>query len=155
MARTKQTAQNHPSKRRRDAASQRTGNQVVSSPPNLRSTKKSRATNEPQSQGQKKKHRFKPGTVAIREIRKYQKSVDLLIPHAPFFRLVKEVTHQFSIEVNRWTAEALISLQEAAEFFIVNLFEDANLCAIHAKRVTLMQKDIQLARRIGGARHFS
>ncbi|MQL90834.1 hypothetical protein Taro_023437 [Colocasia esculenta] len=99
-------------------------------------------------------HRFKPGTVALREIRKYQKTWSLLIPAAPFIRVVREITGYYSHEVSRWTPEALVAIQEAAEAFLVHLFEDANLCAIHAKRVTLMQKDWQLARRIGGGRHF-
>ncbi len=53
----------------------------------------------------------------------------------------------------RWQSHAIMALQEAAEAFLVHLFEDANLCAIHAKRVTVMQKDIQLARRIRGHVH--
>nr|AYA72176.1 centromeric-specific histone H3 variant [Allium tuberosum] len=105
--------------------------------------------------GVRKKHRFRPGTVALREIRKYQKSAELLIPAAPFIRLVRETTNLYSRDVTRWTPEALTAIQEAAEIFLVNMLEEANLCAIHAKRVTVMQKDIQLARRIGGARHFS
>ncbi|KAK9691496.1 hypothetical protein RND81_09G200700 [Saponaria officinalis] len=98
----------------------------------------------------KKPHRFKQGTVALREIRKLQKSVNLLIPFAPFVRVVKEITFRFSPEVTRWQAEALASIQEAAEDFLVRLFEDGMLCAIHARRVTLMKKDLELARRIGG-----
>ncbi|KAM0864249.1 hypothetical protein ACQ4PT_044049 [Festuca glaucescens] len=104
----------------------------------------------PAQQRVKKPHRFKPGTVALREIRKYQKSTELLIPFAPFVRLVRELTQDASLEVTRWTPQALLALQEAAEYQLVDLFERANLCAIHAKRVTLMQKDIYLARRIGG-----
>ncbi|KAM0864246.1 hypothetical protein ACQ4PT_044049 [Festuca glaucescens] len=106
----------------------------------------------PAQQRVKKPHRFKPGTVALREIRKYQKSTELLIPFAPFVRLVRELTQDASLEVTRWTPQALLALQEAAEYQLVDLFERANLCAIHAKRVTLMQKDIYLARRIGGRR---
>nr|AYA72192.1 centromeric-specific histone H3 variant [Allium sativum]BAL45430.1 centromere specific histone H3 variant [Allium sativum] len=119
--------------------------------------KKSRPTpvTEERGTGVKKKHRFKAGTVALREIRKYQKTAELLIPAAPFIRLVREITMLYSKEVNRWTPEALLAIQEAAEFFLINLLQEANLCAIHAKRVTVMQKDIQLARRIGGSRHFS
>ncbi|KAG8039338.1 hypothetical protein GUJ93_ZPchr0010g10506 [Zizania palustris] len=101
---------------------------------------------------QKKPHRFRPGTVALREIRRYQKSIDLLIPFAPFVRVVREITGFYSMEVTRWTPEALHALQEAAEYHLVDLFEVTNLCAIHAKRVTILQKDIQLARRIGGRR---
>ncbi|KAG0456065.1 hypothetical protein HPP92_023853 [Vanilla planifolia] len=67
---------------------------------------------------------------------------------------VKDITFFYSKDVNRWSAEALVAIQEAAESFLVELFENANLCAIHAKRVTLMQKDIRLARRIGGRHHW-
>lgn len=102
---------------------------------------------------QRKPHRYKPGTVALREIRKYQKSTDLLIPGAPFIRNVREITQIFSTEVNRWTPEALMALQEAAEAHITQLFGDAYLCTLHSKRVTLMRKDLELARRIGGMRY--
>lgn len=102
-----------------------------------------------------KPHRFRPGTVALREIRKYQRSTELLIRKAPFARLVREITQTYNSTPadgeKRWQAEALLALQEACEFYMVHLFEDANLCAIHAKRVTIMVKDIQLARRIRGA----
>uniref|UniRef100_A0A1D1ZF82 Histone H3-like centromeric protein HTR12 n=1 Tax=Anthurium amnicola TaxID=1678845 RepID=A0A1D1ZF82_9ARAE len=108
----------------------------------------------PADKSKRKPHRFRPGTVALQEIRRYQKSWSLLIPKAPFVRIVKEITNYCSNEVTRWTPEAIVSIQEAAEDFLVHLFEDANLCAIHAKRVTLMQKDWQLARRIGGKIHF-
>nr|XP_010904744.1 histone H3-like 1 isoform X3 [Elaeis guineensis] len=81
--------------------------------------------------------RFRPGTVALREIRKLQRTWKLLIPFAPFVRLVKEITSFYSRDVSRWTAEALFAIQEATECYIHGLFEDANLCAIHAKRVTL------------------
>ncbi|KAF5182803.1 histone H3 [Thalictrum thalictroides] len=102
------------------------------------------------SETQQKPHRWRPGTVALREIRRYQKSSELLLPLAPFVRLVKEITNQFSFTVTRWTGEAMLAIQEAAEAYLVGLFEDSMLCAIHAKRVTLMRKDWQLARRIGG-----
>eukprot|EP00762_Andalucia_godoyi_P002201 ANDGO_07580.mRNA.1 Histone H3.3 type b len=98
-----------------------------------------------------KPHRFRPGTVALREIRKFQSSTQLLLRKLPFSRLVREITSMIEpLETIRWRAEALEALQEAAEMHLVGLFEDANLCAIHAKRVTLMVKDIQLARRIRG-----
>jgi histone H3 len=106
-----------------------------------------------------KKHRHRPGTVALREIRMYQKSTDLLIKKAPFQRLVREVVmdvEQFcKLEKGaglRMQSDALMALQEASEAFLVQLFEDANLCAIHAKRVTIMPKDIELTRRIRGLR---
>ncbi|KAK9841562.1 hypothetical protein WJX74_007955 [Apatococcus lobatus] len=98
----------------------------------------------------RKPHRFRPGTVALREIRRYQRSTDLLIRKLPFARLCREITNSFAPEPFRWTAEALLAIQEAAEDFMVHLLEDCNLCAIHAKRVTIMPKDLQLARRIRG-----
>ncbi|XP_023268395.1 histone H3.3-like [Seriola lalandi dorsalis] len=97
-----------------------------------------------------RKRRFRPGTKALMEIRKYQKSSDLLLRKGPFSRLVREVCHSFSREALRWQVYALLALQEAAEAFLVMLFSDANLCAIHAKRVTVFPRDIQLARRIRG-----
>ena len=99
----------------------------------------------------KKPHRFRPGTVALREIRKYQKSTELLIRKAPFERLVREIAQDFKTDL-RFQHSAIGALQEAAEYYLVGLFEDTNLCAIHAKRVTIMPKDIQLARRIRGER---
>ncbi|KAF3403490.1 histone H3-like centromeric protein hH3v [Penicillium rolfsii] len=100
------------------------------------------------------KRRYRPGTVALKEIRRYQRSYDLLIAKLPFARLVREVALDLlPAEVGaelRWQSHAIQALQEAAEAFMVHLFEDTNLCAIHAKRVTIMQKDIQLARRIRG-----
>ncbi|XP_061597809.1 histone H3-like centromeric protein A [Cololabis saira] len=97
-----------------------------------------------------KKRRFRPGTRALMEIRKYQKSTDLLIHKKPFSRLVREICKKLAREQLRWQVYALMALQEAAEAFMVLLFSDANLCAIHAKRVTLFPRDIQLARRIRG-----
>ncbi|EOR00429.1 Histone H3-like centromeric protein cnp1 [Wallemia ichthyophaga EXF-994] len=103
------------------------------------------------------KRRYKPGMAALREIRKYQKSTDLLIQKLPFSRLVREIHEEFlntgyRLEEfpARWQSSALLCLQEAAEAYLVHLFEDAYLCTIHAKRVTLMQQDIRLARRIRG-----
>lgn len=96
-------------------------------------------------------HRYRPGTVALREIRKYQKTTELLIRKLPFQRLVREVSQDFKSDL-RFQSSALLALQEASEAYLVGLFEDTNLCAIHAKRVTIMPKDIQLARRIRGER---
>mmetsp|Transcript_3382 Transcript_3382/g.6560 ORF Transcript_3382/g.6560 Transcript_3382/m.6560 type:complete len:137 (+) Transcript_3382:3858-4268(+) len=101
--------------------------------------------------GVKKPHRYRPGTVALRQIRKYQKSTDLLIRKAPFQRLVREVAQDMKKDM-RFQSTAVLALQEAAEAYLVGLFEDTNLCALHAKRVTIMPKDIQLARRIRGER---
>ena len=98
----------------------------------------------------------RPGTVALREIRKYQRSTELLIRKLPFARLVREITQTYNSSPSegekRWQAEALMALQEACEDYLVHLFEDSNLCAIHAKRVTIMIKDIQLARRSRGSK---
>ena len=107
--------------------------------------------------GQRKPRRYRPGTVALREIRKYQGSTDLLIRKAPFQRLVRQIAKSLSGENKNWVdlrfqSTAILALQEASESYLVGLFEDANLCAIHAKRVTLMPKDIQLARRLRGER---
>jgi len=106
--------------------------------------------------GIKRAHRYRPGTVALREIRRYQKSTELLIRKLPFQRLVREIAGDFHVpgapDGVRFQASALGALQEAAEAYLVGLFEDTNLCAIHAKRVTIMAKDMQLARRIRGER---
>ena len=103
------------------------------------------------SGGVKKIHRWRPGTVAMREIRKYQKSTELLIRKLPFQRLVREIAQEFKADL-RFQSTAIMALQEASEAYLVGLFEDCNLCAIHAKRVTILPKDIQLARRIRGER---
>jgi histone H3 len=89
--------------------------------------------------------------VALRQIRKYQKTTDLLIRKLPFQRLVREIAQGFKNDL-RFQSTAMLALQEAAEAYLVSLFEDTNLCAIHAKRITIMPKDIQLARRIRGER---
>ena len=99
--------------------------------------------------GVKKPHRYRPGTVALREIRKFQKSTDLLIRKLPFQRVVREIAQEYKSDL-RFQSQAVLALQEAAEAYLVGLFEDTNLCAIHAKRVTIMPKDMQLARRIRG-----
>mmetsp|Transcript_3086 Transcript_3086/g.4704 ORF Transcript_3086/g.4704 Transcript_3086/m.4704 type:complete len:139 (-) Transcript_3086:131-547(-) len=96
------------------------------------------------------KRRYRPGERALREIRFYQRNTDLLLRKLPFARLVREVQTVFHRKEFRWQASAMLALQEAAEAHLVGLFEDANLCTIHAKRVTVMPKDIQLARRIRG-----
>lgn len=93
--------------------------------------------------------RYRPGELALREIRRYQKSTELLIRRLPFQRLVREITQDFKTDM-RFQAATMAVLQEAAEAYLIGLFEDTNLCAIHAKRVTIMPRDIQLARRIRG-----
>ena len=96
-------------------------------------------------------HRYRPGTVALRQIRNYQKSTELLIRKLPFQRLVREIAQDYKCDL-RFQSTAIMALQEAAEAYLVGIMEDTNLCALHAKRVTIMPKDMQLARRIRGER---
>jgi histone H3 len=112
-------------------------------------TKKARSSSVLFSGGVKKPHRYRPGTVALREIRKYQSNTDLLIRKLPFQRLVREICQDVRTDL-KFQSNALLALQEAAEAYLVGIFEDTNLCAIHAKRVTIMAKDMALARRIRG-----
>ena len=98
----------------------------------------------------RKTRRYRPGTVALREIRQYQKSTELLTRKLPFSQLVCEIAQEVGKTNMHFQGSAIICLQEAAEAFLVSLLEDANLCAIHAKRVTIMPKDIQLACHIRG-----
>ncbi|CAM6127456.1 unnamed protein product [Calypogeia fissa] len=158
MARTKQTARkSHGGK----------------APPKILATKAALRMNTSNAP-LKRLYRYKPGTVALREIRKYQKGTDLLIREEatdravrqfcllirrkgkarskhPFQRLVRELAQEFKADL-RFQSHAVLALQEAAETYLVAIFEDTNLCAIHAKRVTIMPKDMRLARRIRGER---
>ncbi|CAB9499018.1 expressed unknown protein [Seminavis robusta] len=99
----------------------------------------------------KKRQRYCPGTVALREIRRYQKSTDLLIRRLPFQRLVRDIASDIRKDM-RFQGSAMEALQQASEAHLVDMFQCSNLCAIHAKRITIMPKDIQLARRIRGGR---
>lgn len=166
MARTKQTARKSTGGKR----------------PHKSLATKSARKSTPSTGGIKRPHRYRPGTVALREIRRYQKSTDLLIRKLPFQRLVREIAQDFKTDL-RFQQSAIGALQEAAEAYLVGLFEDTNLwyvfffilsivviffiiiiiiltrilfylfySAIHARRVTIMIKDIQLARRIRGER---
>jgi histone H3 len=99
----------------------------------------------------KRPQRYRPGTVALREIRQYQKGTELLIRKLPFQRFVREIAQAYKPDL-RFQSHAVLALQEAAEAYLVGLFEDTNLAAIHAKRVTIMAKDMGLARRIRGER---
>ncbi|KAG5641426.1 histone H3 [Asterophora parasitica] len=99
----------------------------------------------------KRAHRFRPGTVALREIRRYQKSTELLIRRLPFQRLVREIAQDSRTNL-RFQSSAVMALQEATEAYLVSLFEDTNMAAIHAKRVTIQPKDLALARRLRGER---
>ena len=96
-----------------------------------------------------KPHRYRAGTAALKDIRHFQKTTALLIRRLPFQRLVREIAQDYKTDL-RFQSAAILCLQEAAEAYLVRLFDDANLCAIHARRVTIMPKDIQLARRIQG-----
>lgn len=142
MARTKTTA------RKSTAGVKKPRKEII----NAKTAKKTAGV-EPkrrlESSGVKKSSRYRPGTVALREIRKYQKSTELLIRKLPFQRLVKEIAHTMMPD-SRFQASSLLALQEACEAYLVGLFEDTNQCAIHARRVTIMVRDMQLARRIRG-----
>ena len=105
----------------------------------------------PATGGVTKPHRFRPGTVALWEIRRYQKSTELLCRKLPVSRLIREITQDYKTDL-RFQASAIAALHEAMEDYQVKLFEDTNLCAIHARRVTIMPKDMQLAQRIRGER---
>jgi histone H3 len=136
MARTKQTARRS------------TGGKA---PRDNLNTLAARKTSFFSSGGIKKPRRYRPGTVALREIRKYQQTTNTLIGKLPFQRLVREIACDFKSDL-RFQSTAILALQEASEAYLVGLFEDTNMCAIHAKRVTIMPKDMQLARRIRGER---
>lgn len=127
--------------------------QMISGIGGARGRKKSKAPKKSSSSSSSsptRRRRYRPGERALREIRFYQRNTDLLIRRLPFARLVKEVQTDIYRKEYRWQAEAILALQEAAESHLTGLFEDANLCTIHAKRVTIIPKDIQLARRIRG-----
>ncbi|CAH8336850.1 unnamed protein product [Eruca vesicaria subsp. sativa] len=154
MARTKHFASRARDRNRNNAtASSSAAAAGPSATPTRRGSRQGGGGVEAQQGSNKKKKsfRYKPGTVALREIRHFQKTTKLLIPAATFIRLVRSITlDRAKPQVTRWTAEALVALQEAAEDYLVGLFSDSMLCAIHAKRVTLMRKDFELARRLGG-----
>ena len=111
--------------------------------------------------GVKKPHRYRPGTVALRKICRYRKSTDLLIRKVPFQCLAREVLQDLNkpgsyphFNATHFQATSLLAIQESVEAFSVGMFEDINLCAIHARRVTIMPKDMQLALRIRGESHL-
>lgn len=101
--------------------------------------------------GVKRAHRFRPGTVALREIRRYQRGTELLLKKAPFQRLVREVASALK-EGLRFQSSAVAAIQEATESYVISLLADTNLCAIHTRRVTIMPRDVHLARRLRGER---
>ena len=124
MARTKHTARKH------------TGTKH----PRKHIAHKAAAKKTASTGGVKKPHRFRPGTVALREIRRFQKSTELLIRKLPFQRLVREIASEYRSEL-RFQSSAVLALQEASEAYMVGLFEDTNLCAIHAKSCLLYTSD--------------
>lgn len=105
----------------------------------------------PPTQNQIKKKRFRPGSQALKEIRRLQAQTESIVPRLPFQRLVREIARGCNQDI-RFSAQGLIALQEATECYLTGILEDSYLCALHAKRVTLMAKDMQLARRMRGER---
>ena len=151
MARTKQTARKNTGGAGGSARKQLASKAARKVGPSRQLAPVAARKTAPSTGGVKKPHRWRPGTQALREIRRYQKSTELVIRKLPFQRLVKEVAQDFAVDL-RFQSHAIMALQEASEAYLVSLFEDTNLCAVHAKRVTIMPKDIQLARRIRGER---
>jgi histone H3 len=145
----------------------------VRAPPTLRAHKARKSTAAPDKDrnrrarspisprsprgAQKRKIRYKPGELALKTIKKLQQTTELLIPKTRFHRLVREITQNITTDPvddpYRYQVAALVALQEAAEAYLTYLFEDTNLCCIHARRVTIMPRDIQLARRIRNERN--
>ena len=152
MARTKQTARKSVG-----GKAPRKGVVLKSSLPGKGPTKSAATKGVPPGsqrdggKNEKKSHRYHPGALALKEIRRYQKSTELLIRKIPFQRLVREVAQDFKTDL-RFQSSAIMALQEATEAYLVSLFEDSMLCAAHAKRVTVMPRDLQLARRLRGER---
>ena len=157
MARTKKTARKKTGKTPRkqlvtkNPAKKLTAAQARKNVAKANQAAQQNLGNPPRMGGLKRPMRYRPGTVALCEIRRYQKTTELLIRKMPFCRLVREIAQDFKTDLH-FQAQAIMALQEAAEAYLVGLFDDTNLCAIHAKRVTIMPKDIQLARRIRGER---
>ena len=155
MARTKKMTRKSTGKRRRNQLAMNLPQKTLSPEQARKNVAKAAAAaqknlgNPPRTGGLKRPMWYRPGIVALREIRHYQKMTELLIRKLPFSRLVREIAQDFKINL-RFQAAAIGALQEEAEAYLVGLFDDTNLCAIHAKRVTIMPKDIQLARRIHG-----
>ena len=147
MARTKQTT------KRSTAGAPTLSQNAARRMAAVRAGARCRGGKEPRTDA-KKPRRYRLGTVALRDIRRYQRTMELLIRRAPFDCLVREIVQdmQHGGFVLRVSPAVVTVLQEAAEAYLVLLFEDTNLCTIHAKRVTIMPQDIQLARRIHGER---
>ena len=115
-------------------------------------SKKSKKAPKAASGVKRAQRRWRPGTVALREVKKYQRSTEMLIQRAPFQRLVREVSGAQK-EGLRFQSSAILAIQEACEAYVVSVLADTNLACIHAKRVTIQPKDVQLALRLRGERH--
>jgi histone H3 len=103
------------------------------------------------SAGVKKSFRWRPGTVALRQVKKLQQTTGTLIARAPFSRLVREIAESHKAGL-RFQSSAVAAIQEATESFVIGLLGDANLTALHANRVTALPRDLQLVRRLRGER---
>nr|BAS01639.1 histon H3 [Lotharella vacuolata] len=101
------------------------------------------------------KKRYKTGALTLLEIRKYQKNRQLLFKKIPFYKLIKSITNKYSKLNFKWSSNAFFLLQEALEHFLTLFLIDCNICAIHGKRVTIMNKDIYLAKRIRGMKFLT
>jgi len=99
--------------------------------------------------GSKKRHRYRPGAQALKEIKKSQQRTDLLLRKRSMQRIVRAIASD-SMQDLWFQPQALAALQEATEAYMISSFEDSNLCALHGKRVTIMPKDMELARRLRG-----
>ena len=135
MARTKATAKRNP----QAAAAARTP--IVAAKKASKGAKTKAVVPADGEQKAKKAHRYRPGTVALREIRRYQKTVDCQIPKKTLIALIRQITQEFGDF--RYRVEALEAIREAAEQFLTNLFTDALLAAIHARRITIMDRDMR------------
>lgn len=134
-------------------AKQRRGRKPPAPKKNAGNKPKSSTAAAPAAPKIKKPHRFRPGTQALREIRRYQKTTELLLRKQPFYRLVREVSEAVASAkqlafVPRWQASALVALQESTEVYVIAFFQGIQLCAIHAKRTTVMPKDVGLWKRL-------
>ncbi|XP_028928067.1 histone H3-like centromeric protein A isoform X1 [Ornithorhynchus anatinus] len=138
--------------RRKPESPRRSGRPPAGPPgPSRPSLPEERGRRAPRPTPSPRRRRYRPGKQVLKEIRRLQKSTNLLLRKTPFARLVREVCLSYTRGVDfRWQSQALLALQEAAEAFLVHLFEDSYLCSLHARRVTLFPRDIQLARRIRG-----
>lgn len=113
----------------------------------------SKATKQITSSLSQGKAKFKPGSIALREIRKYQKSSNLLIKKRPFQRFLRQLV-TFDSQI-RFQSAALVIFQEASENFLTGLLEDAYRCAVHAKRVTLLPRDVVLIYKIKYSKYLN